>query len=134
MEKNPLRAKELLIWIQKSIPKRFSFLIKDEDGDVNVHLINNFLIPYGISSSYLRKIGSDHAIIIHEGKTRSKCNRLCKLALRHKINREASDHYGVMNDRPNISAPRPITPMIKQEYDEVSDIFDLYREISDDEN
>ncbi|CAJ0637733.1 2275_t:CDS:2 [Entrophospora sp. SA101] len=85
---------------------KFPFLIKDKDGDVNVHPINNFLIPYGISSSLLRKIGSDHAIIIHEGKTRSKCNRLCKLALRHKINREASDHYGIMYNRPNTPAPK----------------------------
>nr|CAG8610047.1 15866_t:CDS:1 [Entrophospora candida] len=127
MEKDPLRAIELLTWIQKSIPERFPFLVKDEDGDVNVHPINNFLIPYGISSSYLRKIGSEHAIIIHEGKTRSKCNHLCKLALRHKINREASDHYGIMNSRPNIPAP-------KQENSEVEDIIDLYGEISDDDN
>ncbi|CAH1768326.1 6696_t:CDS:2 [Entrophospora sp. SA101] len=85
-----------------------------KDGDVNVHPINNFLIPYGISSSLLRKIGSDHAIIIHE-------------ALRHKINREASDHYGIMNNRPNTPAP-------KQENSEVEDIIDLYGEISDDED
>ncbi|CAJ0634292.1 7685_t:CDS:2 [Entrophospora sp. SA101] len=118
MEKDPLWARELLIWIQKSIPQKFTFLIKDKDGDVNVHPINNFLIPYGISSSLLRKIGSDHAIIIHEGKTRSKCNCLCKLALRHKINREASDHYGIMNNRPNTPAP-------KQENSEVEDIIDF---------
>jgi hypothetical protein len=99
IEKDPLLARELLIWIQKAIPNNFPFLMRDKDGDVNVHPINNFLAIHGISSSYLRKIGSDHAIIVHEGKTRSKCNRLCKLALRHKINREASDHYGVMNDR-----------------------------------
>ncbi|CAG8492569.1 17933_t:CDS:2 [Dentiscutata erythropus] len=127
MEKDPLLARELLIWIQKAIPNEFPFLIRDKDGDVNVHPINNFLAIYGISSSYLRKIGSDHAIIIHEGKTRSKCNRLCKLALRYKINREASDHYSVMNNRLNTPAP-------KQENSEVEDIIDLYGEISDDDN
>ncbi|CAG8786164.1 867_t:CDS:2, partial [Acaulospora morrowiae] len=71
-----------------SIPKRFPFLVKDEDGNVNVHPINNFLIPYDISSS------------------------LRKLALRQKINREASDHYGIMNNRLNTPAP-----MIEQGYD-----------------
>ena len=126
MEKNPEQARKLLIWIQKAIPPKFPFLIRDKDGNVNVHPINNFLAIYRISSSYLRKIGSDHAIIIHKGKTRSKCNRLCKLALRHKINREASDHYGVMNDRPIIPTPKPATPIIKQEYDEIEDIYDLY--------
>ncbi|RHZ76192.1 hypothetical protein Glove_202g97 [Diversispora epigaea] len=141
MEKDPLRTRELLIWIQKAIPSEFPFLIRDKDGDVNVHPINNFLAIYGISSSYLRKIRSDHAIDIHGGKTDSKRNRLHKLALRHKINREASNHYGVMNNRPNmcldtssaIPTPRPIFPMIKQDYDEVSSIIDLYGETSGDE-
>ncbi|CAJ0854478.1 12452_t:CDS:1 [Entrophospora sp. SA101] len=122
MEKDPLLARELLVWIQKAIPNKFPFLMRDKDGDVNVHPINNFLAVYGISSSYLRKIRSDHAIIIHEGKTRSKCNRLCKLALRHKIKREASDHYGIMNNR-------PIIPVPKQEYDEIEDIYNLYGDI-----
>ncbi|CAG8831426.1 22176_t:CDS:2, partial [Gigaspora margarita] len=37
------------------------------------------------------------------------------------------EHYGIMNDRPNTLAP-------KQKNDEVNDIIDLYREISDDKN
>jgi len=55
MEKNPVRARELLIWIQKAIPKRFPFLLKDEDDNVSVHPINNFLASYSISSCHLRK-------------------------------------------------------------------------------
>src|SRR6185369_8776540 len=90
MEKDPLRARELLIWIQKAIPVKFPFLIRDKDGDVNVHLINNFLAIYGISSSYLRKIGSDHAIVIHGNKNDSKRNRLHQLALRQKVINTAS--------------------------------------------
>ena len=92
MEKNPEQARKLLIWIQKAIPVKFPFLIRDKDGDVNVHPINKFLAIYGISSSYLRKIRSDYAIIIHGDKNFSKCNCLCKLALRHKINQEALDY------------------------------------------
>ena len=106
MEKNPEQARKLLIWIQKAIPAKFLFLIRDKDGDVNVHPINNFLAVYKISSSYLRKIGSEHAIIIHEGRNDSHRNKLRKLALRHKINREASDHYGIMNDRPIVPTTR----------------------------
>ena len=60
-KKNPVRARELLTWIQKAIPKRFPFLLKGEDGNVNVYPFNNFLASYGISSCHLRKIGSDHA-------------------------------------------------------------------------
>ncbi|CAG8641238.1 8034_t:CDS:2 [Paraglomus brasilianum] len=85
MEKDPLLARELLIWIQKAITNEFPFLMRDKDGDVNVYPINNFLTVYGISSSYLRKIGSDHAIVIHGNKNDSKRKRLRQLALRQKI-------------------------------------------------
>ena len=129
MEKDPLRARELLIWIQKAIPNNFPFLMRDKDGDVNVHPINNFLAIHGISSSYLRKIGSDHAIVIHGAKNDAKHKRLRQLALRQKVINIASDHYGVMNDRPIIPTPKPATPIIKQEYGEIEDIYDLYRDI-----
>jgi hypothetical protein len=39
MEKNPIRARELLIWIQRSIPDKFPFLLKDKDGNTNVVLL-----------------------------------------------------------------------------------------------
>ena len=118
MEKDPLLARELLIWIQKAIPNKFPFLVRDKDGDVNVHPINNFLAIYGISSSHLRKIGSEHAITIHGGKNDAHRKRLRQLALRQKVINIASDHYGIMNNR-------PIIPVPKQENDEVEDI-DLY--------
>ena len=43
MEKNPLRAKELLTWIQKAIPEKFRFLRKNKSGIVNVNPINLIL-------------------------------------------------------------------------------------------
>ena len=119
MKKNPEQARKLLIWIQKAIPVKFPFLIRYKDGNVNVHPINNFLAIYGISSSYLRKIRSNHAIDIHENENDSKRKRICQLALRHKVINIASDHYGIMNNR-------PIIPVSKQENDEVEDIIDLY--------
>ncbi|CAG8600993.1 9891_t:CDS:2 [Cetraspora pellucida] len=90
MKKDLLLARELLIWIQKAIPNEFTFLIKDKDGDVNVHPINNFLAIYGISSLYLRKIGSDYAIIIHEGHPNSLASNITiwKLNNCHKCNKE----------------------------------------------
>src|SRR5438128_8811860 len=85
MEKNPVRARELLIWIQKAIPKRFPFLSKGEDDNVNVYPINNFLASYGISSCHLRKIGADHTSRVHGGKNDTRRRHLRQLACRHKI-------------------------------------------------
>jgi len=104
MEKDPKQARELLIWIQKSISDKFPFLLKGEDGNVDVHPINNFLAPYGITSSYLRKISSEHAVIMHGDKNKALCKRLCQLAVRHKIINIASDCYSIMNNRPDAVA------------------------------
>ncbi|CAH1770710.1 2482_t:CDS:1, partial [Entrophospora sp. SA101] len=49
----------------------------------------------------------------------SKRKRLHQLALRQKVINIASDHYGIMNNR-------PIIPVPNQENDEVEDIIDLY--------
>src|SRR5437764_962841 len=119
MEKNPEQARKLLIWIQKAIPAKFSLLIRDKDGNVNVHSINNFLAIYGISLSYLRKIRSNHAIDIYGNENDSKRKHICQLALRHKVIIIASDHYGVMNNRRNI-------PITKEKNAEILDIIDLY--------
>ncbi|RHZ63285.1 hypothetical protein Glove_330g79 [Diversispora epigaea] len=122
MEKNPIRARELLIWIQRSIPDKFPFLLKDKDGNTNVVPLNQFLSRHRITS-------------VHGGKNDTGRQYLRQLACRHKIGHASSvEHYGVMNDRPNmcldtssaIPAPRPIAPMIKQEYDEIEDFYDLY--------
>ncbi|CAG8438859.1 9102_t:CDS:2 [Cetraspora pellucida] len=92
--------------VQERLKAKFPFLIRDKDGDVNVHPINNFLAIYGISSSYLRKIRSDHAIDIHEDENDSKRKHIHQLALRHKVIIIALDHYSVMNNRRNIPITR----------------------------
>ena len=130
MEKNPIRARELLIWVQRSIPDKFPFLLKDKDGNTNVAPLNQFLSRHKITSFILRKIGADHASRIHGSRNDSRRQYLRQLACRHKIGHASSvEHYGVivMNDRPNTPAP-------KQENSEVEDIINLYGEISDDEN
>ncbi|RIB30498.1 hypothetical protein C2G38_2152432 [Gigaspora rosea] len=62
---NPIQARELLIWIQRSILDKFSFLLKDKDGNTNVVPLNQFLSCYRITSFILRKIGADHASRVH---------------------------------------------------------------------
>jgi hypothetical protein len=71
MEKNPIRARELLIWIQRSIPDKFPFLLKDKDGNTNVAPLNQFLSCHRITSFILRKIGADHASRVHGGRNDS---------------------------------------------------------------
>ncbi|CAG8850095.1 26499_t:CDS:2, partial [Gigaspora margarita] len=102
MEKNLIRARELLIWIQRSILDRFPFLLKDKDGNTNVAPLNLFLSHHRITSFILRKIGADHASRVH-----------------------GVEHYGVMNDR-------QIIPVPKQENNEVEDIIALYKQIDND--
>ncbi|CAG8583281.1 500_t:CDS:1 [Acaulospora morrowiae] len=129
MKKDLLLTRELLIWIQKAIPNEFPFLIRDKDSDVNIHPINNFLAIYGISSSHLKKIDSEYAITIYGNKNDSKRKRLYQLVLRQKLINIASDHYGIMNNKLNIPILRPISSMIKQEYKEIEDIYNLYGNI-----
>jgi hypothetical protein len=115
MEKNPIRARELLIWIQRSIPDKFPFLLKDKDGNTNVAPLNQFLSRHKITSFMLRKIGADHASRVHGGKNDTGRQNLRQLACRHKIGHASSvEHYGVINDR-------PVIPVPKQENFEVKD-------------
>ncbi|EXX52174.1 uncharacterized protein OCT59_001159 [Rhizophagus irregularis] len=102
MEKDPIRAKEFLAWIQKAIPEKFTFLRKNKSGIVNVDPINLILAKHGITSNKLRKIGADHASRIHRGKNDSRHQRLRKLACRQVVGRDESvQHYGIMNDPPS---------------------------------
>ncbi|RGB22394.1 hypothetical protein C1646_782013 [Rhizophagus diaphanus] len=102
MEKDPIRAREFLTWIQKAIPEKFTFLRKNKSGIVNVNLINLVLAKHGITSNKLRKIGADHASRIHRGKNDSRRQRLRKLACRQVVGRDESvQHYGIMNDPPS---------------------------------
>ena len=102
MEKDPIRAKEFLDWIQKAIPEKFTFLRKNKSGIVNVNPINLILAKHGITSKKLRKIGADHASRVHGGKNDSRRQRLRKLACRQVVGRDESvQHYGIMNDPPS---------------------------------
>ncbi|RHZ82975.1 hypothetical protein Glove_101g10 [Diversispora epigaea] len=139
MEKNPKGTIELLTWIQKTIPKTFPFLLKGENGYVKVYSLNRFLAPHGITSYYLRKISADHASRVHGGKNNSCHQRYRDLATRHKKGyRATARHYGMINDRPNMclddtytkcDPPSAISSMIKQEYDEIENIYNLYGNI-----
>ena len=84
MEKNLLRVKELLTWIQKAIPEKFT-LRKNKSGIVNVNPINLTLAKHEITSKNLRKIGADYASRIHGGKNDFRRQRLRKLACRQVI-------------------------------------------------
>ncbi|CAB4397708.1 unnamed protein product [Rhizophagus irregularis] len=102
MEKDPIRAKEFLAWIQKAIPEKFTFLQKNKSGIVNVNPINLVLAKHGITSNKLRKIGADHASRIHRGKNDSRRQRLRNLTCRQVVGRDESvQHYGIMNDPPS---------------------------------
>ncbi|CAG8843382.1 25330_t:CDS:2, partial [Gigaspora margarita] len=92
---------------ERSIPDRFSFLLKDKDKNTNVAPLNQFLSRYKIISFILRKIGADYASRVHGGRNDSRYQYLRQLACRHKIGHALSvEHYGVMNDRPNTLAPK----------------------------
>ncbi|GES78693.1 hypothetical protein GLOIN_2v1876937 [Rhizophagus clarus] len=102
MEKDPIRAKDFLAWIQKAIPEKFTFLRKNKSGIVNVNPINLILAKHGITSNKLRKIGADHASRVHRGRNDSRRQRLQKLACRQVVGRDESvQHYGIMNDPPS---------------------------------
>ncbi|CAG8799342.1 16601_t:CDS:1, partial [Dentiscutata erythropus] len=101
IEKNPIQARELLIWIQRSILNKFSFLLKNKDRNTNVAPLNQFLSRHRITSYMLRKIDADHASKVHGGKNDTGRQYLRQLACRHKIGHASSvEHYGVMNDKP----------------------------------
>ncbi|RGB34438.1 hypothetical protein C1646_760508 [Rhizophagus diaphanus] len=68
---NPIRAKELLTWIQNAIPDKFTFLQKNCSGIVNINPINTTIAEHGITSCKLRVIGADHASRIHGGRNDS---------------------------------------------------------------
>ncbi|CAG8817213.1 10794_t:CDS:1, partial [Dentiscutata erythropus] len=99
IEKNPIQARELLIWIQRSIPDKFSFLLKDKNRNTNIAPLNQFLSCHRITSYILRKIGANYTSRVHGGRNDSRRQYLRQLACRHKIGHALSvEYYGVMNN------------------------------------
>ncbi|CAJ0835970.1 13409_t:CDS:2 [Entrophospora sp. SA101] len=102
MEKNPeQRARELLIWIQDAIATRkISDPVYGDNGKRNTRAFSKFLKPYGITAKRLRKIGGKHASRVHGGQnpTTQRLDLLCRIALRHKIDRFDSGKYYAEGD------------------------------------
>jgi hypothetical protein len=105
MEKNPESACQLLIWIQTAIKNGH---LRDP-GIVGVKWLNKFLKKYNLKPGDLRKIGADHACIVHEG-----CNDADRLNIRRKALRHSPDgphspaeNYAIINDRQKILPSEP---------------------------
>ncbi|CAG8720579.1 7713_t:CDS:2, partial [Dentiscutata erythropus] len=109
IEKNPIQARELLIWIQKSIPDKFFFSLKDKNGNTNVAPLNQFLSRHRITSYMLRKIGANHASRVHGGKNDTGHQYLQQLACRHKIGHASSvEYYGCGNNVEILDQANPL--------------------------
>ncbi|CAG8802346.1 8726_t:CDS:1, partial [Dentiscutata erythropus] len=88
MEKNPERARALLIWIQEAIKAgKLSDPTFSKNGKRNTRAFSKFLKPYKITPKILRKIGGKHACRVHGGPnpTHQHLDLLNRIALRHKI-------------------------------------------------
>ncbi|CAG8672187.1 14548_t:CDS:2 [Cetraspora pellucida] len=99
MEKNPERARALLIWIQEAIKARkLSDPTFSKNGKRNTRAFSKFLKPYKITPKILRKIGEKHACKVHGGPnpTHQHLDLLNRIALRHKIVRlDAGKNYAI---------------------------------------
>ncbi|CAG8681564.1 24932_t:CDS:1 [Cetraspora pellucida] len=88
MEKNPERARALLIWIQEAIKAgKLSDPTFSKNRKCNTRAFSKFLKPYKITPKILRKIGGKHACRVHGGPnpTHQHLDLLNRIALRHKI-------------------------------------------------
>jgi hypothetical protein len=99
IEKDPERARTLLIWIQEAIKAgKLSDPTFSENGKRNTRAFSKFLKPYKITPKILRKTGGKHACRVHGGPnaTHQNLDRLNRIALRHKIVRhDAGKNYAI---------------------------------------
>ncbi|CAB4374634.1 unnamed protein product [Rhizophagus irregularis] len=99
MEKDPERARTLLIWIQEAIKAgKLSDPTFSENGKRNTRAFSKFLKPNKITPKILRKIGGKHACRVHGGlnATHQQLDLLNRRALRHKIVRhDAGKNYAI---------------------------------------
>ncbi|KAF0424759.1 highly derived d5-like helicase-primase: PROVISIONAL [Gigaspora margarita] len=113
MEKNPERARALLIWIQEAIKaKKLSDSTFSENGKRNTRVFSEFLKPHKITPKILRKIRSKHACRVHGGPnpTHQHLDLLNRIALRHKIVRlDAGKNYAIGDTESEESDSEPET-------------------------
>ena len=112
MEKNPERARELLTWIQDAIATRkLRDPVYSDNGKRNIRAFSKFLNAYGITAKRLRKIGSKHASRVHgsQNPTAQHLSLLCRIAMRHKIDRFDSGTYYAEGDTSSDSDTNPDT-------------------------
>ncbi|UZO08008.1 uncharacterized protein OCT59_028276 [Rhizophagus irregularis] len=113
MEKDPERARELLIWIQEAIK---AGKLRDP--------------PYKSLPKDLRKIGGKHACRTHGGpkSTPQHLSNLTKIALRHYIGLDAGNNYskGDTETEDSESDHNPEPESESAENDEISDIINMY--------
>ncbi|CAB4374879.1 unnamed protein product [Rhizophagus irregularis] len=136
MEKNPERARELLIWIQDAIKaKKLSDPVFTESGTRSAWPFNEFLKqePYRSIPRELRRYGKRHASRIYGGKnaTPEELKRLSKIALRQESDRlDAGDNYAMGDTESEDSGPEDehnSEPESESaENDEISDIINMY--------
>ena len=136
MEKDPERARELLIWIQEAIKARkLRDPVYDKNGKRNignVRSFNEFLKqkPYKSLPKDLRKIGGKHACRTHGGpkSTPQHLSNLTKIALRHYIGLDAGNNYskGDTETEDSESDHNPESESESAENDEISDIINMY--------
>ncbi|CAG8801524.1 17893_t:CDS:2, partial [Dentiscutata erythropus] len=113
MEKNPERARTLLIWIQEAIKARkLGDPTFSENGKRNTRAFSEFLKPHKITPKILRKIGGKHACRVHGGPnpTHQHLDLLNRIVLRHKIVRlDARKNYAIDDTESEESDSKPET-------------------------
>src|SRR5439155_10545146 len=103
-EKGSNTSKGVSYLNSESNTRKIHLLTKNKSGIVNINPINLTLAKHGITSNKLRKIGTDHASRIHEGRNDSYRQYLQKLACRQVVGRnESVESYGVINDTPSFN-------------------------------
>ncbi|CAJ0837416.1 13627_t:CDS:1 [Entrophospora sp. SA101] len=131
MEKNPERACQLLTWIQTAIKNGHL----RNPGIVGVKWLNKFLkkyesetlcSAYNLKPSDLRKIGADHACIVHEGRNDADRLNIRRKALRHSPDgpHSPAENYAIINDRRKILPSEPKDKVDRIPYNDLIEELD----------
>ncbi|RHZ84329.1 hypothetical protein Glove_83g50 [Diversispora epigaea] len=101
MEKNPERAKELLIWIQDTIATgKLCNPVHSISEKHSTGVFSKFLKLYGIMAKRLRKIEGKHVSRVHGGQnpTSQHLKLFSRITMRYKINHFDSGMYYTEGD------------------------------------